>query len=201
MVTDGSSFRVVAGDPRAPPEVAAVAFSEDERSDSAAGSSRALETVQECHRECTGPQTQVEPRCIPRDRPILSNQARESFGGHGRRARPCRGGAQGRIDEGQGRIEATCGGGGHRPVSVVHRQERRIREWTQRAEECVLTEAPERPERLLEAQSRTPTTMPFQDPAPQVTSLQQMVNTLQAERDALAQELHSARQVGSIVIS
>ena len=56
-----------------------------------------------------------------------------------------------------------------------------------------MTEAQERLKRLLEAQSRGPTIQP-QDPGSQVTSLQQMVNTLQAERDALAQELHQARQ-------
>ena len=81
----------------------------------------------------------------------------------------------------------------------IARSERRIRELdTQRAEECVLkTEAQERLERLLEAQSRAPTTVQFHDPAPQVTSLQQMVNTLQVERDALAFELHQARQAST----
>ena len=100
--------------------------------DGAAGSSRALETAQGWHRESTGPQTQVESRCSPRDRPILSYQARESFGGDGRRARPCRGGTQDRIDESQGCIEATCCGGGNRPVSKVHRQVREAdqRVWT-----------------------------------------------------------------------
>ena len=77
----------------------------------------------------------------------------------------------------------------------IARSERRIKELdSQRAEESAsMTEAQERLKRLLEAQSRGPTIQP-QDPGSQVTSLQQMVNTLQAERDALAQELHQARQ-------
>ena len=49
----------------------------------------------------------------------------------------------------------------------IARSERRIRELdTQRAEECVLkTEAQERLERLLEAQSRAPTTVQFRIPS------------------------------------
>ena len=189
MVTDGSSFRVVAGDQRPPFEVAAVAFSKEEPS--------ALETVQGCDRESTGLQNQVEPRCSPRDRPILSNQARESFGDDGGRARPAvevlkAELTKARAAQKQPAVEVEV----DQCRKFIARSERRIRELdTQRAEEGALkTEAQERLERLLEAQSRAPTTMPFQDPAPQVTSLQQMVNTVQAERDALAQEFHRARQ-------
>ena len=77
----------------------------------------------------------------------------------------------------------------------IARSERRIQELdSQRAEESAsMTEVQERLKRLLEAQSRGPTIQP-QDPRSQVTSFQQMVNTLQAERDAVAQELHLARQ-------
>ena len=77
----------------------------------------------------------------------------------------------------------------------ISRGERRIKELdAQRAEECaLLTEAQERLERLVHAQSRVPTVVHPPDSGEQVTTLQQMVNMLQSERDALAKELHEAR--------
>ena len=77
----------------------------------------------------------------------------------------------------------------------VHRQAREADQGdSQRAEEIASrTDAQQRLEKLLEAQSRGPTIQP-EDPRSQVTSLQQTVNKLQAERDVLAQELHQARK-------
>ena len=56
-----------------------------------------------------------------------------------------------------------------------------------------LAEAQERLKRLLEAQSRGPTMQP-QDPGSQVTSLQQMVNTLQPNAMLWRRRLHQAKQ-------
>ena len=87
MVTDGNSFKVVAGDPRPPPK-AAVASSEER-----GWSNWKCQGVGSVHKESTGQQTQVD-------------------------CRRC----SSRIDENQGRIEATCCGGGNRPLSKVHCQ-------------------------------------------------------------------------------
>ena len=77
----------------------------------------------------------------------------------------------------------------------IARGERRIKELdTQRAEECgLLTEAQERLERWVSAQSRAPTVVHPQVSGEQVTSLQHMVNMLQSERDPFAKELYGAR--------
>ena len=59
------------------------------------------------------------------------------------------------------------------------------------------TEEQERLERLLEAQSRAPTSMLFSGSRDTGDVTSAVVNTLQAERDALAQELHRARQAAT----
>ena len=124
MVARASSFRLVVGDPWPSSTVEAVAFSEGERSNRrTAGSSRVLETVPG-RWDVSGAETQDEPRCRPRDGLIFSYEIRESIGCVGRRARPCRGCLQGRIDESQESLQATCGGRGNRPVSRVHCQVR-----------------------------------------------------------------------------
>ena len=78
----------------------------------------------------------------------------------------------------------------------ISRAERRIRELdTEREKEQVsLVEAQERLERLVGEQSRCPETHDIL-PGSQVTALQQMVNLLQSERDALAKELTAARRI------
>ena len=91
-------------------------------------------------------------------------------------------GAQVRIDESQGRIEATCCGGGNRPLSKVHRQ---VGEADQRVGHtacrgvCSQDGGPGTSREVVGSAIPSPHPVQFQDPAPQVTSLQQMVNTLQ----------------------
>ena len=156
--------------------------------------SRSPETVSWlCAASSSGPiapATEDESRHSSRDGPVHCGQARESVGGDGRRPRSCRGGSEDRVDQSQVNVEATTIGRRDRTMPQVHRQsrERRVKELdAQRSEECALLE------RLVHAQSRVPSEVHPSDPGEQVTTLQQMVNMLQSERDALAKELHEAR--------
>ena len=131
------------------------------------------------------PATEDESRHSSRDGPVHCGQTRKSIGGDGRRPRSCRGGSEDGVVD----VEIDqC-------RKYIARAERHIKELdAKRAEECALfTEAQECLERLLNAQSRVPSVVHPPDSGEQVTSLQQMVNMLQSERDALAKELHGAR--------
>ena len=77
----------------------------------------------------------------------------------------------------------------------ISRAEKRIKELdAQREEEsALLTEAQERLERLVSTPPHAPSTVFSPESGDQVLSLQQMVNVLQSERDALAKELHEVR--------
>ena len=77
----------------------------------------------------------------------------------------------------------------------ISRAEKRIKELdAQREEEStLLTEAQERLQRLVNTQPRAPSTVFPPETGDQVLSLQQMVNVLQSERDALMKELHEVR--------
>ena len=103
MVTDGSSFRVVAGDLRRP------------HVQTAPGSSRALE-------DFTGPKPRLSPDAAREIAQSSVTRLEKALEGMGDVQGPA---VQGRNDESQGRIEATCGGGVNRPVSEVHRQVRK----------------------------------------------------------------------------
>ena len=79
----------------------------------------------------------------------------------------------------------------------ISRAEKRIKELdAQREEEsALLTEAQERLERLVNTQPRAPSTVFPPESGDQVLSLQEMVNVLQSERDALMKELHESRGI------
>ena len=106
------------------------------------------------------PQTEDESQHSSRDGPVHCGQTRESVGGDGRRPRSCRGGSEDRVDQSQVSVE------------YIARGERRIKELdAQRAAECaLLTEAEERFERLVHAQSRAPTVVHPPDPGEQDSS-------------------------------
>ena len=151
---------MVAGDPRPMSQVAAVAFSQGESSSyhRTTGSSRVLETVQGCPRMSSHAVRERAQSSVAR-----LEQALEAMGDG---ARPCCGGLEGRVDESQSSLEATCCGRGNRPVSQDHRQ---VGE-ADRELQCQRLQM--RLKRLLEAQSRG-STIQRQDPGSQVTSLQE----------------------------
>ena len=79
----------------------------------------------------------------------------------------------------------------------ISRAEKRIKELdAQREEESTLfTEAQERLQRLVNTQPRALSTVFLPESGDQVLSLQQMVNVLQSERDALVKELHKDQDI------
>ena len=160
------------------------------------GSSRALETTKECKRRATSsPQTPINPdiaREMAHTKVSRLEKALEAMGD-----------LQGPVVDVLKADLAKARAASKKPsVEVeidecrkfISRAERRIRELdTEREKEKVsLVEAQERLERLVDEQSRCPET-PDTLPRSQVTALQQMVNLLQSERDALAKELTAAR--------
>ena len=186
MAVGGRPFRMDSGSPGATSEVSAVAIGQRSSPRSTSGSFRALETTKECTRRATSsPKTPGQSRCRTRDGSLEGVQTRKSVGGDGGSPRASRGRFEGRFGKGQGSFEETICEGRNRRVSQVHLEGGEAhhraghgagegksfsRDWW--------TSNPETPDTL---------------PGSQVTALQQMVNLLQSERDALAKELTAAR--------
>ena len=136
------------------------------------------------HRPSTGSlaSTEDEPRCRPRGGPAPLG---ESVGGHGRCPRSCCGGDEGNPWTWKSNSVASSSRGQRGGIKELD---------TERLKECVLVaEAQERLARLVDTRSRGPTLTQRadqrQESGSQVASLQQKVNVLQSERDALAKEL------------